>query len=41
MEDLGVVASACNPSTWEAEASGLLFKASLGYLVSSRIAMAI
>jgi hypothetical protein len=35
-----VVAHTFNPSTWEAEAGGLLFEASLIYRVSSRTARA-
>jgi hypothetical protein len=35
-----VVAHAFNPSTWEAEAGGFEFKASLFYKVSSRTARA-
>ena len=35
---LGIVLHTFSPSTWEAEAGGSLFKASLVYTVSSRIA---
>jgi hypothetical protein len=35
-----VVAHACNPSIWEAEAGGFEFEASLVYRVSSRTARA-
>ena len=33
IEKPGVVAHACNPSTWEAETGGSMFVASLSYLV--------
>jgi hypothetical protein len=34
----GTVVHACNPSTWEVEAGGLEFEATLSYIVSSRLA---